>query len=74
MISLNFSTSRKNKIKLPIESSFIWTVIKHLQELTSTKMEHELRVNAEVIRQSKASRVFFSIVGKLLAKSNQHAI
>jgi len=59
---------------LPIESSFIWTVVKHLQELTTTKMEHELRINAEVIRQYKANRVFFSIIGKLLTKSNQHAI
>ena len=61
--------------KLPKEISFIWTVIKHLQELTSMKIEHELRlVNAEVIHQSKTSQVFFSIISKILAKSNKHAI
>ena len=55
---------------LPIEGRFIWTIIEYLQELTSTKMEHELRINAEIISQSEASRVFFSIIGEFLTKSD----
>jgi len=72
--SLSAQTFREKKIVLPIESSFIRTVIEYLQELTSTKMEHELRINAEVIRQSETRWIFFSIIGELLTKSDEHAI
>ena len=34
----------------PVERSFIGTVIEDLQELTASEMEHELRVDAEVVR------------------------
>jgi hypothetical protein len=58
----------------PIESSLIWTVIKHLQELTPPQMEHKLRINTKIIRQPKARWVLLPIVRKLLTKSNQHPI
>lgn len=37
-------------------------------------MEHELRINAEIIRKSKSRWVLLPIVRKLLAQPNQHPI
>lgn len=37
-------------------------------------MEHELWVDAEVVRQPKARRVFLSIVCKLLTQPDKHTI
>jgi len=51
---------------IPIERGLIGTVVKYLQELTPPKMKHELRINAEVIRQPEADRVLLSVVCKLL--------
>lgn len=50
----------------PIESSLIRTVIKHLQKLAPPQMEHKLRINTEIIRQSEARRVLLPIIRKLL--------
>lgn len=36
-----------------VESSLIGRVVENLQELTSAKMEHELRVQSEVLFQSE---------------------
>ena len=63
-----------NQLFLPIEGGLIRTVVEHLEELTSPEMEHKLRVDAEIVRESKACRIFLSVVGKFLAKSNQHSI
>ena len=59
---------------LPIESSFIRTIIEDLQELTPTKMEHELRIDTEVICQSEACGIFFPVVGEFLTQANEHAV
>ena len=37
-------------------------------------MEHELRVDTEVISEAEARRVFLPIIGELLAQSNEHAV
>jgi len=34
----------------PVENCFVRTVVEHLKELTSSEMEHELRVEAEILR------------------------
>jgi hypothetical protein len=61
-------------LSLPVESGLVRTVIKDLQKLTPPEMEHELRIDAEIVRQSEARRVFFPVVGKFLAKPDQHPI
>jgi len=58
----------------PVERGLIWTVIKHLQELTSPQVEHELRINTKVIGQPEARGVFFPVIGKLLAQTDKHTI
>lgn len=52
---------------LPVESSLIWRVVEDLQELTSPQMEHELRIDAEIVREPETRRVFFSVIRELLA-------
>ncbi|RUS28971.1 hypothetical protein BC938DRAFT_481224 [Jimgerdemannia flammicorona] len=59
---------------IPIESRFIWRVIKHLQELTPPQMEHELRVDGEIFRQPERLGLVLAIVGKLLAQTDKHTI
>jgi len=59
---------------IPVESSFIWRVVENLQELTSTQVEHELRINGEILSQLEARWVLFSVLRKLLTQSNQHPI
>jgi hypothetical protein len=61
-------------IYIPVERRLIRTVVEHLQELAPTQMEHELRVNAEVIPQPEACRILLPIIRKLLAQPNQHSI
>ena len=58
----------------PVESRLVWTVIEDLQKLTSTEMEHELRINTEIIREPEACRILLSIVRELLAQSDEHPI
>lgn len=59
---------------LPVEGRFIRAVIKDLEELASAQMEHKLGVDAEVVRQSEARRIFLPVVRELLAQANQHAV
>lgn len=61
-------------MRAPVECSLIWTVVEHLQELTSTQVEHKLRVNTEIVRQPEARRVFLPIICELLTQSNEHAV
>ena len=58
----------------PIEGSLIRTVIKDLQELTSAEVEHELGVDAEVVRKSEAGWVFLPVIGELLTESDKHTV
>lgn len=58
----------------PIESGLIRRVIEDLEELTSSKMKHELRIDHKVIVQSKRTRVILPILCKLLTKSDKHSI
>jgi hypothetical protein len=59
---------------VPVESGLIGTVIEHLQELTSPQMEHELRVDAEVIGQAERRRILLPIICELLAQADEHSI
>ena len=53
------SDKRRGKLKryLPVKGRFVRRVIEDLQELASTKMEHELRVDAESLAQLETRRV-----------------
>ena len=59
---------------IPVESSLIGRVVEYLQELTSTQVEHELRINREILSQLETRWVLFSVLRKLLTQSNQHPI
>ena len=59
---------------IPVESSLIWRVVENLQELTSTQVEHELRINREILSQLETRWIFFSVFSKLLTQSNQHPV
>jgi len=52
--------------RLPVERSFVRTVIKDLKELRASKMEHELRIQREVFTDPEAGGVIFRIFAKLL--------
>lgn len=58
----------------PIESSLIRRIIKHLEELTPPQVEHELRINHEIIVEPEACWIVLSVIGELLTKSDQHTI
>lgn len=58
----------------PIEGSLIRTVIKDLQELTSSEMEHELGIDTEVVCKSETGWVFLPVIGKLLTESDKHSV
>ena len=45
-----------------IESSFIRRVVENLEELTSSQVEHELRVESKVLFQSEGGWVIFAII------------
>lgn len=59
---------------LPIERRFIRTVVEYLQELTSAKVEHELRVDAEVVAEPEARWVLLPVLRELLAQPDKHTI
>lgn len=59
---------------MTVEGSFVGRVVEDLQELRSTQMEHELRVDAEVFSQTERGRVVLAIVGKLLAEPDEHTV
>jgi len=59
---------------IPVEGSLVRTVIEHLQELTSSKMEHKLRIYAEIIAEAEGSGVFLPIISELLTQPDKHAI
>ncbi len=37
-------------------------------------MEHELGVDAEIVRQAEACRVLLPVISELLAKTDKHSI
>lgn len=57
---------------LSIECSLIRTVIEDLQELAPTQMEHQLRVDAEVVAQAEAGGVLLPIIRERLARSVEY--
>ena len=59
---------------IPVVSSFIRRVVEHLQELTPPQMEHELRINHEIVVQPKARRVVLPVLCELLTQPDQHPI
>jgi hypothetical protein len=42
---------------MSVECSLIWRVVEYLQELTTSEVEHELRVEREVLFQSDSARL-----------------
>jgi hypothetical protein len=56
----------KEEIKLPIEGRFIRTIVKDLQELRSPEVEHELRVEGEVVGQAKTVWIVFAVLTEFL--------
>ncbi len=61
-------------VSVPVKRRFVGTVVEHLQELTSPQMEHELGVDAEIVRQAEACRVLLPVISELLAKTDKHSI
>lgn len=59
---------------VPIVSGFIRRVVEDLQELTPPQMEHELRVNHEVVVESETARIVLPVLCKLLTQPDQHPI
>jgi|FrelakmetLWP11LW_1041352.scaffolds.fasta_scaffold337267_1 hypothetical protein len=51
---------------LPVERGFIWTVVEDLQELRPPEVEHELRVEGEVVRQTETVWIVLRIFAKFL--------
>jgi hypothetical protein len=58
----------------PVESCLIGRVVEDLQELTSSEVEHELRVDHEVVVEPERRRVVLPVLGELLAEANQHPV
>ena len=42
----------------------------HLEELAASQVEHELRVNVEMLAETETCGVVFAVFGKLLAQSD----
>ena len=59
---------------LPVKGRFVWTVVEDLQELRSSHVEHELRVQGEVVRKPEAVRIVFVVLAKLLTQPDQHPV
>lgn len=59
---------------MSVKSGFIWGIVKHLQELASAQMEHELRVEGEVLLQTERGRVILPVIGKSGAETDEHAV
>jgi hypothetical protein len=74
IISKDTSYKEDKEGDIPVESSLIWRVVENLQELTSTQVEHELRIDREILSQLETRWIFFSVFSKLLTQSNQHPI
>lgn len=58
----------------PIESRLVGRIVEYLQELTSSKVEHELRVNAEALGQLETRWILLAVIGELLTEPDEHAI
>ena len=56
----------KENIQLPIKRRFVRTVVKDLQELRSPEVEHELRVEGEVVGQTETVRIVFAVFAEFL--------
>ena len=59
---------------MSVESSFIRGVVEDLQKLTPPKMEHELRIQGEVLLQPKRRRVVLPVFRKPGAKTDEHSV
>lgn len=52
--------------RVPVVRSLIRAVVEDLQELRTSQVEHKLRVQAELFRETKRVRVVLSVLSKLL--------
>ena len=57
-----------------IEGGLVRAVVEHLEKLGPSQMEHELRIQGEVLRQSEAVWTVLVVFPELLAKSDQHPV
>jgi hypothetical protein len=69
-----YDSESGGRLDLPVESSLVWRIVEDLQELTSPKVEHELRINREIRSQGETRRILLSVLCKLLTQTNQHPI
>ena len=49
---------------VPVEGCLIGRVVEDLQELRTTQVEHELRVECEVLLQAEAAGVVLAVFGE----------
>jgi len=56
----------QEEIELPIEGRFVRTVVKDLQELRSPEVEHELRVEGEVVGKAETVWIVFAVLAEFL--------
>ena len=57
-------------MQVPIEARFVRAVVEDLEELRPPKVEHELRVEGEVVRQPEAVGVVLVELAELLTLKN----
>jgi len=60
--------------RAPVKRSLVRTIVEHLQELAPSEMEHKLWIDTEFVCQPEAAGVLLPILGKLLAKPDQHPV
>ena len=60
--------------RLPVVGSFIRAVVEDLEELRSPQVEHELRIERKIFRESKGGRILRSKFAEFLAEFDQHSI
>lgn len=60
-----------SKAELPIEARFVRAVVEDLEELRPPEVEHELRVEGEVVRKPEAVGVVLVELAELLTLKNK---
>ena len=65
------SNEQNGSENIPVECRFVRTVVEDLDELRSSQVEHELRVESEVLLNPETLRIVFRIFAKLLTLFKQ---